>query len=395
MLPWCAAACLLAAGTLHFLANLALRIWAAQDGCIPDYRWALHLSWKTPFLLALIVVDALFVSRFVPAARSAGMARGRAIALLTGVAATMVVAYGALNYATTLTWWGKNRWGFARAFPSGEIEKRSDMRNDEVEYIRLTTNVDSFRDDRWQVPAPQDGVNRVLLTGDSTIYGLSITETRDKLDAQIERRLRAANAGKWDVWNIATAPASLWYFSESIRRIAPAARPRYAVVYFHCDCDFCFMDAQAALADKPDWFYAAVRVTGLYNDLIRAESAPWPFSRLMRDPPVLAAGIASLTRLLDFAKAHDFHVIVFDAIGPCRDLDSLRDRPEVSFLTWRADVGLPCGKGDTKDCRFYDNPEYGFRSGHLTAKAMGHVADAITRHILELEGRRAPQPAPR
>jgi hypothetical protein len=381
-------------GFIWLAGNLAVRVWAAFDGFLPGYRWALILSSKTLIFAAVLIALVVFLLRVPRAARRRGFSRREIAAALVGVV-VLTLGVQALQIAMDGTaWWGRNRYGFWRVWPASHV-MRFDPRNGEIPYLWARTNAQSFRDDEWTIPAPDDGTVRALLVGDSTTYGLSLPENSDLLDQQLEQRLNAAGAERWDVWNIATAPASMAYYAAVIPRVARDARPRYAILFIDCECDFTFHDEQLALADKPDWFYPLARAWGLFKDLMWTSKNPWPYDYDDHaGSGVIATRVAEFERLLGDARAHDYHVVVWSDTVPCRHLTAFEGRPEVSFFSWRDQVGLSCG--DPETCRFYQDPSLGHPSKHLTPLGMSHVAEGLAPELLRLEAeRRARAAAPR
>lgn len=386
LLVWCA----LAAGIGHFGTNLVLRSMAAADGFQPGYEGALFVSWKTGVLLALSIVAPAFARRLLRGAPALGLRRPVAALLLASLGAVSVAGVVALDYCGSLSWAGMNRWGFWRVWPPG-IETRFDPHNGEVDAIEAAFNAESYRDDEWTIPAPDDGTTRVVLVGDSVVASLSIERTVDQLDKQLERRLNEGALGSWDVWNVANAPASLWYFCEAIQRVAPDARARYAVQVVYCPVDLTFHDEQIALADKPPWFPRLARGVGLSDDLLWMAHNPWPYEYRPGDPALEAAHRARFERLLGFVREQDMHLVVWQATTPCAILAPFRGRPEVTFLSWQEHVGLACGD-QPEHCNFYLDPRFGHPSGHLTPLGMSHLADVLAPTLLELEAARRRSP---
>lgn len=392
VLAWC----VLVAAIGQLGLNVALRWWASRDGFLPGYSLALLLSWKTILLVFLLVLAFAFFFRALRRARLPGLRRGQVAGVLCGLALLTLLSGAGFHLAYGVwgeEWGGRNRWGFWRVYPPSTTT-RDNPRNGEVDLVVATTNSHSYRDDEWAIPPPDDGTKRVLLVGDSVVFGLSITHKKDLLDTLLETRLNAGGAGRWDVWNIANPPSSLWYFTEAILRVAPDARPRYAIQYLYCDHDVTFYDEQAALADKPPAFYRLARWTGVDKDLLWMARNPWPYNYEVADnPTVLPARLAHFERLLAFCRETDLHLVVWEGNGPCGFFDPYRGRPEVSFLSWREEVGRSCGD-DPRFCRFYRDPELGHPSGHLTPRGNALVADAIAPRLLELERARAAPPSP-
>lgn len=377
----------LVAGLAWLSTNLAVRIWAAVDGFLPGYRLALVLSSKTFVLAALLLGFGAFLLRVPRAAVRRGLERRRVTGALALAAALTLAWQAASLLSGEEQWVGRNHFGFSRLFPASAT-REFDPRNGEVPLLTVTTNSHSFRDDEWPIPAPDDGTTRVVLVGDSMVFGLSLPENADLLDKQLERRLNAAGQGRWDVWNVASSPASLGYFAEAVIRVAREAHPRYAIIVFDCGSDFAFSDEQLAQADKPGWFYPLARWAELLPDLLWTSKNPWPFDEEDHvAPDVLRTRLDQFERLLADATANGYHVVVWAVDVPCPRLAPFRGRPEVSFLDWRAEVGLSCG-ADPDRCPFYLDPTLGHPSKHMTPLGTRHVAAALAPKLLALEAQR-------
>jgi hypothetical protein len=360
----------------------------ALDGCAPGHRPAMILTWKTLLLASLLFLQVLLARRILAAHARRAFSIHRAIGMLAVVGAlvvSLVITKGYLlaRASPDVGWWSANRWGFMRTFPAN-TDVTMDPHNDEIPSLRMVTNSQSFRDGEWIIPPPDDGTIRVLLAGDSTIMGLSLPEKADTLDARLESRLSTPGSPRWDVWNLANTPASLWYFAEVILRAAPDARPRYAILYVNCSQDVFFLDEQRALADKPSWFYPAARLTGVRDDVLQLSANPWPFSYETSDPEVKRFALEPFERLLRYAASHGLHLVVWEAPEACAFLQPYRNHSEVTFLDWKSSGGRLCDRGE-EGGRFC--PGDGYPSGHLTPAGISHVADVMAPVLRDLEAR--------
>jgi len=249
--------------------------------------------------------------------------------------------------------------------------------------MQVTVNAESYRDD-WQLPPREDGTIRVLLVGDSNVFGHGIPDKSGTLDVFLEKALNAAGAARWDVWNVANHPAALWYSTEAIRRIAPDAHPRYAVLYVD-DTDLTFVDEQRALADQPGWFYSLERHVGLYDDLLWMwHHTGWPAEKVQRNSAVVAAGREAFERLLAFADAQGVGLVVWEAVGPLRFFDPYRGRPGLAFVDWRNAIGARC-PAQRGVCTWRDDPTFAYPDGHPLPATNGRIAGAVARALMELE----------
>jgi len=372
-------------GAITVLAvNLALRVAATSADRVPGLRMPLVVSWKTVLLLLLLVVAVVAWGPAVRLCERIGLGRRRMAGAAAAVAAVVVASLGALVGGGAV---GASpafdRWGFHHGVPAGQ-RLEFDPYNGETPLVEVVTNTSAFRDDEWTIPAPDDGVRRVLVVGDSTVFGLSLRRKADLLDTRLEERLAAAGVGRWDVWNVGKAPSGLWYFSEAIRRIAPDARASDAIMFLHCANDVDFVDIQAALADRPSWFHVLADHAGLFSDLLRVGPRAWPFE-VRGSPEAERVNLAAFERLLASAARTGLRVIVFEADRRCPALDPYRGRPGVVF-TDLLPSGAACDESSGA-CGLYIDPSLGYaRTGHLTAKGSAAVAERLAEILLSGAG---------
>jgi len=374
-------ACLVAL-TAHLATNTLLRAWAALDGCLPGFRLQLLLTWKTFAALFLAVACALLVRALVRRLARPGVEGRRGAMALAGATLVGLGLLATSYIVLPASWVGRNRWGFSRVFPASTSISFRGMTG-EVALLDIETNEDSYRDESWLLPAPEDGVERVILVGDSTVFGHSITSKADQLDTLLEKRLSAAGAKRWEVWNVAAAPSSLRYFTEVVKRAAPDASARYAILFVHCSHDVYFLDEQLAMADKPAWFYPVARATSVWEDILQVAANPWPRVKGREPYSKIRRALASTFEgLVAYASAKELHVVVWEAAGPCELFDAFRDSPHVTFRDHRHTSLQP-------RISLYEDPALGYpMTGHLTPRGMAVVADTLSAALLGAERRR-------
>lgn len=373
LVPWTALT-----GAIEVLAiNFALRVLiVAQEGRDPGYGVALVVHWKTMALLLLIGI-AWYAWTWLGR-------RGEALGIRrwARVSAGSIGALLALAFILRLAWVppdpavGPDRWGFHRGMPPNAVH-RFDPGSGEIPLVEVATNANSFRDDEWPLPAPDDGTHRVILAGDSTVLGMSLATKAEVLDTALEDRLNAAGKARWDVWNVGKVPAALWYFSEAILRIAPDAKARQAVIFLNCNYDVTLEDPQAVLADRPIWFHRLLDRNGVFSDLVRANAIRWPFDFGSSN----RFNLAAFERLLQYVAASGLLLTVVEGSGRCPFMDPYRERANVAFLSV-GPVAASCDPAKTA-CGLFLDPALGFReTGHLTPRGVTTVADALAPLLL-------------
>lgn len=358
----------------------ALRVIAAYDGIVGGYRSALLLSWRTMAFGLLLVVAILFVLVVLRLARSRGIPRW-AVAL--ALVAFLGVG-GLLNAARPFAERpAANRWGFCPIFAPGETSL-VELGWEGFPPMKVTPNRDGYRDDDWPIPPPQDGTNRVVLVGDSHVWGHGVPDSSGLLDKYLEQELNAAGAGRHDVWNVALAPASLWYYAAAIQRVAPVAGARYAVAVVYPD-DVCFVDEQRAMADKGSTFCRLAAEFDLIVDLLwmfHHVSAPQDYAT---DPRVQEANRAWFEQLVAFSEAQGLTLIVWQPVGAVELLKPYHGRPGLVFLEWQEEFRTPCGM---QGCDRRGDPAFTYPDGHPLPSTNAMVARVIARTILRLEAAR-------
>lgn len=365
--------------------NVVARILAAASGFIGLYGLALVLNWKTLVWLLVLVVAGLFAVATSRRAEAIGFAGRTWRALLVGIA-LLVVAWRLVTVFSS-DGRGPNRWGFVRTFEPGRYTL--DKRASDFPPMDLRINSHSYRDDEWEIPPKDDGTIRVLVVGDSQVFGYGLASNAETIDSQTETRLDAAGTARWDLWNIANPPASIWYYSEAVMRIAEVARPRYAILSIF-PFDVTFVDEQKCLADKSPWFYALEYEARLLEELL------WMRHNLFfpknEDPLDVSDGAVAFQReaferLLAYGERTGLHIVVWEPVMKFPFFDSYRARPGVTFVDWTPPRPLACKQGWT-NCTWQDDLSFAYDDGHPLAGTNALFADTLAAALLRLEAAR-------
>jgi hypothetical protein len=370
----------------ELLANVALRVVAAQDGLVEGYRSALLLSWRTAAAGLLLLVAIVFAVAVIRGARVRRLPRWPfALGLVVLLAlATGLGPVGQVYFQESLPR-QQNRWGFCPIFAPGSTQ-RLDLGWEGFPPMEVRVNDEGYRDDDWTIPAPEDGTRRVVLVGDSHVWGHGIPDASGLLDRHLEQALKREGGAPWDVWNVALAPAAFWYYAAAIERAVPAARARYAVASIY-PTDVSFLDEQRAMADKGDFFCSLAYQFGLMSDLLwMVHHVTFPKGNdFASDPAVQEANRAWFEQLVAFVERSGITLVIWQPMGAVELLKPWHGRPGLVFLDWRSAFGTHCTE---MECNWQEDPTLAYPDGHPLASTNARVAEVIARTILELEAQR-------
>ncbi len=281
-----------------------------------------------------------------------------------------------------------NRWGFYPAFAQSATFRIPEKQRPSIIW-QVTTNSEGFRAPEWSLPLPA-GDERVLLAGDSFVYGFGIFQTEDLLDRRLEAALaRLEPARRPHVLNLAQLPSGLWYGIHVLRAAARELKPQVLILSYIGCSDLEPMELQqiwqGRSARTVDW----MRRLQIDNDVMiadeRATQGCGP-----EDSVEMAADLRDdFEALVRDAEALHARLLVWEPLAPEGRSDPLfdpwRKRPAVTFLNWNQDVREPARqRGVVLPERWQDDPTLGIAGdGHPTARANALFADAIAARITE------------
>lgn len=289
--------------TLHVAVGLALRftIWAGALGA-----WSLAaatlLGWRTALLLGLSLLLALGWDRLpgFPGLRSFRRhARAWGLALLAGG----LLLGGQIAFKIIKTQ-NVNRFGF-QVFALGH-EGPIDVDHPRRPASYAHINRDGYRDGEWGA-APEQGVLRVAVVGDSNVLGHGVVDEADLFDRQLELALsELAPTRRWEVLNMGMSGYGLTGYYDTARVAIEALGARAIVIQDMGTADLVPLDRQGVFELFGGGLYEAMCVLGV------VEALEWDAMSWMNHVSRWAPGfvgearlIRRLRRLVDAAAAVD------------------------------------------------------------------------------------------
>lgn len=253
--------------------------------------------------------------------------------------------------------------------------------------ILVRTNSQGFRDREWTPKASGDGP-RVLLLGDSIVFGSGITRQEDTLARRLQAALGAVGAS---VFNLSLNGLNVAQEVDLLERHAPAIRPDLVVVvhnpendlmpvlpyYAHQTLSLVFLPAMLEWVYALDWWIRQHRLSEVPGRLDRFQEDLARLARLAdrdgfdvlfaylsnrcppayhRDPPAtgrlfLFANLPTLQDHPDLTFPNDFHPTPAGVDRMARDLAPLVARVLAEGDAWRSDPGGgPMAESFERDC---------------------------------------------
>jgi hypothetical protein len=241
--------------------SLAAVAWLEAARLVEPAR--VHLVASAAVLAVLVVFQrARGVSRV-----SFGTVWAMGAALL--VAALALVP--AFRYST-------NRLGLISGAPRSVSTRdyASNPSKDDYPRCTFTNNSLGYRDVEPAAPLPAR--RRVLIVGDSFVWGDGIPTAQGTLPALLRARLEARAPGAWDVVSAAYPGLGVYGYRRSVERLAPEVQPHVVVVGYLGSADLDPLDSQALrdLLPASRWLAAVALNLGVVQSLHEASSAAPP-----------------------------------------------------------------------------------------------------------------------
>jgi len=279
-----------------------------------------------------------------------------------------------------------NRWGFYPAFAPSTTQRIQEKHRPSIIW-QVKTNTEGFRAPQWQLPPPADQP-RILLSGDSFIYGFGLLQAEDLLDRRIEAALqRLRPARQYRVLNLAQLPSGLWYGIHVLRAAAREMKPKVLILSYIGCSDLEPMELQqiwqGRSARTVDWMRRLAVDIDVMVANQRATQDCGPADSVDMGAH-LRDDFAALVR--EVAASHA-RLIVWEPLAVRGQSDAFfdpwRGHAAVSFLSWDKDVREPARqRGLALPQRWQDDPTLGIAGdGHPTARANALFAEAIAAHI--------------
>ena len=285
----------------------------------------------------------------------------------------------------------ENRWGFHPSFAPRTTLHIAERGRPIAWDFR--TNSEGYRAPEWHFPLDPDR-ERVLLVGDSFVYGFGISGDNATLDRRLEAELaRRDPAHKRDVLNLAQLPAGLWYYTNILRIAARETHPRVLVMSFLGCSDLEPFDLQRVWYGRSERFMQALRMARLDDDIMVANKRATEGCMPEDSPEMGEALRADFDALLTDVEHAGARLIVWEPIASDGKSDPFfdpwRKRPALSFVNWERDVlPLAAARGEKLPVQWPQDPSLGIvGDGHPTARANALFAEAIAAKILAAPSR--------
>jgi hypothetical protein len=365
---------------LRLVANALLKVVVGiAMGELQAMLFAIVLNWRFPLLVvAGLSARWLLTHRDALRCLHGGSDRLRTLALAAPVCTVGLFALVAILWVSTARA-PRNRFGFVVDYPDRDYVQVHES-NPSVPRMHVQTNSLGYRDDEWNLEAPQ---RRVLLVGDSFVWGVGIREKAGMLDAAIEAELNVDQPARpWNALNLALKPSGLRYYMAALRATAEQTRAEAMVMCYLGLTDDYLVDEQILLS-RPGWA-PALRRFGVSDDLMRHNAVgptraiqrwlvqDWERRRLREE----------LQTFIAYLERRGIPLIVWEHRVEDPLFDPFRRHPLITFVNWR-DTGRR-NELDAPDWLDGWLAEPGFAvpdDGHPTELANREFARVIARSI--------------
>jgi len=320
-----------------------VEVWLAVTLLPSDLGLPLLLDWDSALsLAALVAVGAVWAGLV-----RLGVGRGLRPAVLHGaLAVALLAALGARG----LLWNAAlseipprplNRFGLSTSYPaSHEVLQRAPQPS--MPDAHIVTNAEGFRD-RPRDYAPSTTARRVLVAGDSFVYGSGIATAADLFTTCLEEALAerppSGDGRPWEAFNLAQSPAALWYYTTALVTVGKAVRPdAYVMIYLRMDLEP--YELRRVLAELPPPAARLLHLFGVDDRLMRLNSrlggkaVDERSGRLRLDGAPLVRHRVALARLVAHVKAAGRPLVVWQYYGTDALFEAFRDDPSVTLLGW-------------------------------------------------------------
>lgn len=345
--------------------------------------FVLLFNWTT--LKAVVLLSLL--SATAPLLRRRGGVRlRRALATPAVLVAVLLAAGGWSALALQKTEYGfhrantqPNRFGFYTVFQPSirEVWPGGGSVPDWV----VETNSFGYRDKEWMEP-DAEGLDRVLVVGDSFVFGMGIPDKSGLLSTQLEHELNAGAGERWEVLNVAESPADLRYYVTALRRVGEVFRPKGMVIGF-LPFDLVPYSMQMILEGLSPWTVKLIYYFGPLHD-IEGFSGPLYCQLGLPERVDLERMRALFADLVQWAQESQTELVVWEYFGAHSFFDPFRGAPYLTFRECLGDAG-PCGSPPLWSGR--GDPTLAYEGdGHPTPKANGILARELARTLRRLPG---------
>ena len=355
------------------------------------------LRWETYAFLAFAIISVAghsFLSSPIPTA-TAGRRWLHWCVPLAVTIGMLIVAHGFLKRINDTH---ANRYGFypPMGINAGPYELKSGKSF--IPDIVIKTNSFGCRDKDWQIPL-QGRARRALVVGDSFVWGFGIPGEDGMLHRKLEQELDASVGSGWQVFNIASSPAALWYYVNALIAFGKDVRPDLYIMSVVGNYDLEPWEVQRVKFGLPPYLVALMDECHVSKDLMhRGFTLGQDYENRSKrgkelDPAVLTDNHDSFSRLVTFVNEVDAKLIVWEGLGgPIRFFDRYRSNPRIVFTGWRdvAELSEEIRRRSRPDfIPWMDDETLAYKGdGHPTPKANGLIAKTIARKFLEMRAKR-------
>lgn len=280
-----------------------------------------------------------------------------------------------------------NRWGFYTPFGLSAGPYVVATGKTSVPDFVVTTNSMGFRDREWALH-PRRPVRRVVVAGDSFVWGYGIADPEDMLHRRLQAALDARQPGRWEVVNIANSPAALWYYVNALIAVGREVHPDVYVMSFLSFMDLEPWEVQRVKFGLPPFAVAMMDWSGVSERLMRTGvRVTLDYDRRGRADADTQAEMQGLfARLVEFVEDEGAQLVVWEALGAKFSFrEPYRGHPSVRFLGWEDVPGSPAGARPSAGVpwTWTEDPTLSYPGdGHPTPKANGLIAGVLARKIL-------------
>ncbi len=202
----------------------------------------------------------------------------------------------------------------------------------------VTTNAHGFRDRPW-TPAPPPGVARVVVVGDSYVFGSGVPDAGGTLARSLESALGALRGGGgWEVLNAGYPGWGLLTYFDVARRLVRELRPSVVVIATIGWSDWDVLDDAQLFARLGPTAYRVLGALSVVADLRQASlllSRDAVTRQTRGDAPPDAERFArALDTLLKEAEAAGVEVVVWEYYEPLPLLGTFDGRPRFRRAGW-------------------------------------------------------------
>ena len=396
VLTWLACALLVAAWAplasvdLELMALVGVRAWLWRIALPAEVGRSLVFDWRLLLAVALLLALAgawIALGRHLVRRRAPRPARATFHLLLVGLTAGAAVwRVGVWQEAVARTGVREpNRFGLLTSYPPRHRGFEQSGKPT-VPAARIETNREGFRDAERDY-APRDDVHRVLVVGDSFVYGYGIAKAEDLLHARLERALEDEGGGPWEVMNLAQQPAALWYYVRALRTVHRAVHADILVMSFLRGYDLEPLELRRLETLLTPSEYAVVRAFGVDEDVMRIGARSGADAMAGDGGPtagVRAELLVAFAHLVAEVAASGAHLIVWEPLGFDPFFAPFGAAPHVTFVG-PDEVLAPHANAPSW---FEDEALAYVDDGHPTPLANRYIAEHLARRIEALPGLR-------